>query len=116
MTEELVAQLATLTYRVDKIEGVPDRVLTLENDFRNMKTDITEVKNLQQQGIRERQAQYDSLTTQISSHHSKAMEKIGDTNDNINAIYSYMKAIAWLSGSLVIFIGLCVSIYVAWPK
>jgi len=129
--DEHNVKIALLESRLNDLIELPDRVLMLESDFRNMKTDISEIKVMQYRGAQDRQAQFEKLSTQIGEHHAKAMSKIQSVcvyqderlekaimpiADDVKSLYTMGKTIIFVISSLGAVIALSISLYAVIPK
>jgi len=124
-------KIALLESKLNDLIELPDRVLMLESDFRNMKTDISEIKVMQYRGAQDRQAQFEKLSNQIGEHHAKAMSKIQSVcvyqderlektivpiSDDVKALYTMGRTIVFTGSILGAIITLSIALYAVLPK
>jgi len=124
-------KIALLESKLNDLIELPDRVLMLESDFRNMKTDISEIKVMQYRGAQDRQAQFEKLSTQIADHHAKAMSKIQGVclynderldktitpiADDVKSLFTMGKTIIFVGSALGAIMAIAISFYAVLPK
>ena len=130
MSDDILARVAVLESTIREVIPMFDRVTTLEADMRHLSTDITEMKETQTNGIKERQQQYEKLTTLINENHTVALSKIQAScqynderlirtfhpvKESLDSINTSFKAAVFIFGDIGSIIALVVGIISVWP-